>query len=71
MRMHHHKEGSEAVDIKEMMDRLSQLGVSDQTLATVTAINGTTKETMVDILYAHTGYRSFEQLPAAGGDGGR
>ena len=43
-------------------DTLLDLGVSEQTLQIVTAINGYTIETLMDILYAHTGYRSFEQL---------
>jgi hypothetical protein len=51
------------MDIKEMMNTLARLGVSDETIATVVAINGKTKETMHDILYAHTGYRSFDQIP--------
>ena len=48
--------------LDKMWDTLLDLGVSDQTLKIVTAINGYTKETMKDVLYAHTGYRSFKQL---------
>ena len=51
--------------VEEMMEKLADQGVSEETLATVVAINGKTKETMLDILYAHTGYRNFEQLPEA------
>lgn len=46
----------------EMWERLEELGVSEQTLQIVTDINGYNHETMLDILYAHTGYRNFDQL---------
>jgi hypothetical protein len=45
-----------------MWDKLEELGVTPQTLTIVTSINGYTRETLEDVLYAHTGYRSFEQL---------
>lgn len=45
-----------------MWDTLVDMGVSEQTLRIVTAINGYTAETLEDVLYAHTGYRSFDQL---------
>ena len=38
------------------------MGVKEQTLQIVTAINGYSVETLEDVLYAHTGYRTFEQL---------
>jgi hypothetical protein len=44
-------------------DRLLRLGVSEQTLKIVTSINGYNEQTLKDVLYAHTGYRSFKQLP--------
>lgn len=47
----------------EYWDKLRQLGVSKQTLKIVTAINGYSIETLDDILYAHTGYRSLDQVP--------
>ena len=47
---------------EEMWDALLELGVSEQTLQIVTSINGYTVQTMLDVLYAHTGYRNFEQL---------
>lgn len=48
---------------KDMMwDELENLGVSEQTLQIVTDINGYSEETMLDILYAYTGYRNFDQL---------
>ena len=37
------------------------IGLSNETLNIVCAINGYTVETMEDILYAATGYRSFDQ----------
>ena len=46
----------------KMWDELLLLGVSEQTIQIVVEINGYTKETLEDVLYAHTGYRSFNQL---------
>ncbi len=46
----------------EMWDALMNLGVSEQTLQIVTSINGYSEAAMLEILYAHTGYRSFDQL---------
>ena len=51
-----------------MWDKLLRLGVSEQTLQIVTSINGYTKETLRDVLYAHTGYRNFGQLPGGEDD---
>ena len=48
--------------LHEMWDKLEELGVSEQTLQIVTDINGYNEETMLDILYAATGYRNFDQL---------
>jgi hypothetical protein len=50
--------------IEQMWETLTQLGVSEQTLQIVTSINGYTEQTMRDVLYAHTGYRNFDQLAA-------
>ena len=48
---------------KDMMwDALLDMGVEEQTLKIVTAINGYSREAMEAVLYAHTGYRTFEQL---------
>lgn len=47
---------------KKMWDVLVEQGVSEQTLRIVTDINGFSEETMKDVLYAHTGYRDFDQL---------
>ena len=46
----------------EMRDRLEELGVSEETLRVVTDINEYSEETMLDILFAVTGYRNFDQL---------
>lgn len=48
----------------QMWDVLQAYGVSEQTLQVVTDINGYSEETMLDILYAVTGYRNFDQLQA-------
>ena len=48
--------------VEEMWETLESEGVSEQTLHIVTDINGYSKGTMEDILYAHSGYRSFDQL---------
>ena len=47
---------------EEMYDYLmDDLGVSQETMSVVCCINGFSKETMEDILYAVTGYRDFDQ----------
>lgn len=48
--------------VETMWDELEALGVSEQTLQIVSAINGYNQETMESVLYAHTGYRSFKQF---------
>ena len=48
--------------IDEMWEELENLGVCEQTLQIVTDINGYSEETLLDILYAQTGYRNFDQL---------
>lgn len=50
------------MDLNKMWDALVSQGVSEQTLQIVTSINGWNSQTMTDILYAHTGYHSFDQL---------
>lgn len=47
---------------EQMWDELEEQGVSKQTLQIVTNINGYTADTLIDVLYAHTGYTTFEQL---------
>lgn len=39
-----------------------QFNVSDETLRIITDINGYKLETMEDVLFSVSGYRSFEQL---------
>ena len=48
--------------IQTAWEKLLDLGVSEQTLQIVTSINGYNLETLDDVLYAHSGYRSFNQL---------
>lgn len=48
--------------IEEMWDTLLEFGVSEQALQLITDINGYNTETMCDVLFWRTGYRSFEQL---------
>ena len=43
-------------------DILLDMGVSEQTLKVVIAINGESYETLCDILYTVSGYRTFDQL---------
>lgn len=50
------------MDRDQMWDALIKQGVSEQTLQIVTAINGYSTGTMEDVLYAHTGYRYFDQI---------
>ncbi len=38
------------------------LNVNEETLKIVTSINGYNLETLEDVLYAVSGYRSFEQM---------
>lgn len=48
--------------LSEMWETLEDLGVSEQALQLITDINGYNAETMCDVLFWQTGYRSFEQL---------
>lgn len=48
--------------LAEMWETLEYLGVSEQALQLITDINGYNAETMCDVLFWQTGYRSFEQL---------
>lgn len=50
-------------ELDELWDKLiDDAGVSEDTLKVVTSINGYNIDTLEDILYATTGFRSFEQL---------
>lgn len=55
-------EDTTTLTTQEMWDTLLELGVSEQTLQIITDINGYDADTMRDVLYAHTGYRTFDQL---------
>lgn len=51
------------MDIETAWDYLVDKGIAtEDELVLVTAINGFTFEQMENVLYAKTGYRSFEQL---------
>ena len=51
------------MSIDEMWEILeNQFGVADTAIQLVVEINGYSRQTMEDILYATTGYRSFDQL---------
>ena len=50
------------ITIESAWDTLLEMGVSEQTLQIVTSINGYNIETLEDVLYAHVGYHSFDQL---------
>lgn len=49
-------------EVNQAWDTLINMGVSEETLQIITAINGYTLETLEDVLYAAYGYRSFDQL---------
>lgn len=51
--------------LNRMWDRLIDLGVSKQALQIATSINGYNEQTLKDVLYVVTGYRSFDQLENA------
>lgn len=50
------------MSIEEMWEILLIFGVDEETLKTITCINGYSKETLQDVLYAKTGYRNFNQI---------
>ena len=50
------------MSVNDMWDLLEESLVSRETLDVVTAINGYNEETMRDVLYAVTGYQSFDQF---------
>lgn len=49
-------------NLDEFWDKLVSLGVSEETLETVTCLNGYSLETLQSILYVRFGYRLFAQL---------
>ena len=53
-------------EIGRMWDELIEMGIATKDeLTLVTNINGYNETSMKDILYAKTGYRSFDQLEEA------
>lgn len=51
------------MDFNEMWDYLIEnVGVSEETLQIVCAIDGSSTNTLEAVLYAVTGYRDFDQL---------
>ncbi len=50
------------MDKNKAWDALIEQGVSEETLKVITAINGWSIDTMEAVLFAVTGYRSFDQL---------
>ena len=50
-------------NITKIWDYLVDMGIAtEEEIALVTSINGTNEETMNDILFVRTSYRSLEQL---------
>ena len=49
-------------ELMKYYDLLLDMGVSEQTLVFITNINGFSYETLCDILYQVSGYRTFDQL---------
>lgn len=50
------------LSVDEMWDYLLDIGISEETLQIVTDINGYSEQTMCDILYVVSEYRSFDQI---------
>lgn len=50
------------ITIETMWDVLLDMGVSEETLQTVTDINGYNEKSMTDILYSRFGYNDFDQI---------
>ncbi len=51
-----------AITSETAWNTLLEMGVSEQTLQIITSINGYNMKTLESVLYAHTGYNSFDQL---------
>lgn len=56
------------MNIETMWDTLTEYGVSEHTLQIVTSINGYSTDTLEDVLFAHMGLTSFDQLEDEYGD---
>jgi len=52
-------------ELKQAWDKLIELGVPEIALQLVTNINGYNENTLEQVLYAHTGYNTFDQLEDA------
>ena len=51
------------VTLEGMWDFLTEAGIAtEDELRLITAINGYNEETLCDVLFVRTGYRSFDQL---------
>ena len=50
--------------IESAWNLLIEMGVTEETLQTVTDINGYNMEAMTDILYSRFGYNDFEEMEA-------
>lgn len=51
------------MDKNDMWNLLEDRGIAtEEEIRLVTDINGFTEEALLDILYARTGYRNFEQM---------
>lgn len=51
------------MDKNEIWEELIDRGIAtEEELQLVTDINGYNEETLMDVLYARTGYRNFEQM---------
>ena len=53
---------TDEMTVGEIWDKLLDMGVSEETLQTVTSIHGYNKEELLDVLYVRFGYRNFEQM---------
>lgn len=51
------------MNVDELWDNIVEYGIAtEDELQLVTDINGYTEETLNDVIYARTGYRSWEQF---------
>lgn len=57
------------IDITKLWDYIIENDIaSEETLKIITSINGYNIETLNDVLYATTGYRSLEQIKEHGNE---
>lgn len=57
------------IDIAKLWDYIIENDIaSEETLKIITSINGYNIETLNDVLYATTGYRSLEQIKEHGNE---